>query len=358
MSIYYVTLFLIAIFAYIAQYYLLTKCPIEGKDQWQTKNTAVWLVAIPLVFFAGFRYQVGSDWYYYFSWTHKQFSHYLSQSFSEPGWKIIGYIATLVVDRYGSAMFLAALITILLYIRTIAKYSTNFTFSVILYFFLTWHGCFNGVRQYLAAAMLFAGHRFVYERKFWKWLLVVAIASLFHTTAFVMVFWYFVATRKLNTKQVFLLVIIGIVAFLSYDRIFDLLSFLKGKTVDPESLYASNDVNLLRIAVKWAPVIFLAFLNMNSKSKQYDSEYNFYSNMILLNAIFMTVSMRSAYLARVGIYTDCFTLLAWPLMLKKLNRKSKQIMTVILLFCYGGYWLYDITSHAELRNFQLLFGKL
>ena len=181
---------------------------------------------------------------------------------------------------------------------------------------------------------------------------------MFHITAFVMVFWYFVATKKLDKKQVLLLGIIGVVAFLSYDRIFDLLSLLKGKIVDPESAYASNDVNLLRIAVKWAPVIFLAFLNINSKSNQYDSEYNFYSNMILLNAIFMTVSMRSAYLARVCIYTDCFTLLAWPLMLKKLDRKSQQLMTVFLLVCYGGYWLYDITSHAELRNFQLLFGKM
>ena len=37
----------------------------------------------------------------------------------------------------------------------------------MLYIFIgAWHGSFNGMRQYLAAAILFSGHRFIKERKF------------------------------------------------------------------------------------------------------------------------------------------------------------------------------------------------
>ena len=357
MTIYYITFISIVSFSFLAQKFQ-TQGILKRKTYARTQSIWVWAAAAVLIFFAGFRYNVGSDWYAYYANDHQFFAENLKVDFFEPGWKIIGFIATSVVDKAGAAMFLAAFITIFLYVRTIADRSDNFVLSMIFYFLLSWHGCFNGVRQYLAAAVLFAGHRYIYERKFWKWAVIVAIASLFHVTAIVMIFWYFVATRELDTKQVVMLLAISAILYLSYDRIFDLVSALKDKEIDSESGYASNQVSIFRIIVNWAPVLFYYIFVSKDQKEHYDKELNFYMNMAFLNALLMTVSSNSAYLARVGIYTGCFVLLVWPLMLNRLNIKSRNLMTAIILLCYGAYWFYDIKSHPDLNNFRLIFENV
>ena len=354
MLIYYIVLILVALFAYAAQRYGATRDQL-GNVKINPNGIFVWCTAIAFAFFAGFRYQVGSDWYAYYRWTHAHFVYYLEQSWAEPGWKIIGYIATLFVDKKGAAMCAAAFVTVILFNKTIAKYSSNYLLSTVLYFLLIWHGCFNGVRQYLAAAVLFAGHRYIFDRKFWKWALVAAVASLFHSTAIIVVLMYFVANRKLDIKQVALLSLVTIVLYFSYDSIFELVGWLKDEEVDANSVYASNDVSLFRVAVLWAPVIFYGFIMLYHQAA--DEELNFYGNTILLNAMLMTAAMDSAYLARINCYTNVYIVMAWPLMLKRLNKSSRIVFGLILLACYGAYWYYDISHHADLNNFRLLFGN-
>lgn len=355
MLIYYIVLALVVVFAYAAQQYGATRDQL-GNVKVNPKGVFVWCVALTFGFFAGFRYQVGSDWYAYYRWTHAHFVYYLKESWAEPGWKIIGYIATLFVDKKGAAMCAAAFITIILFNRTIAKYSSNYLLSTVLFFFLVWHGCFNGVRQYLAVAVLFAGHRYIYDRKFWKWVFVVAVASLCHSSAVIMVLMYFVADRKLDVKQVAILSLVTVVLYFSYDSIFELVGWLKDEEVDATGVYASNDVSLFRIAVNWAPVIFYGFIMQYLKTA--DKELNFYGNAILLNAMLMTAAMDSAYLARIGCYTNIYVVMAWPLMLKRFNKSSGIIVGFILLVCYAAYWYYDISQHADLNNFRLLFGNV
>ena len=355
MTIYYVVLILVVLFASAAQRYGATRDQL-GNVKVNPNGVFVWCTALTFGFFAGFRYQVGSDWYAYYRWTHAHFVYYLEQSWAEPGWKIIGYIATSIVDKQGAAMCAAAFITVILFNRTIAKYSSNYLLSTVLFFLLTWHGCFNGVRQYLAVAVLFAGHRYIYDHKFWKWALVVAVATLCHSTASIMVLMYFVLNRKLDVKQVALLSLATVVLYFSYDTKFSFLSWLKDKEVDGNSVYASNHVSLFRVAVLWAPAIFYGFLTLYHQAA--DEELNFYGNAILLNAMLMTAAMNSAYLARVSCYTDVYTVMAWPLMLKKLNRNSRIVFGLILLVCYGAYWYYDISIHEDLNNFRLLFGNV
>ena len=254
-------------------------------------------------------------------------------------------------------MFFAALVTIFLYIRTISKYSSVFPLSILLYFFLVWHGCFNGVRQYLAAAILFSGHRYLFEQQFYKWFLVVLFASMFHTTAIIMLPLYWIVDRKLNSKIFIFILTIGLILLFSYDKIYDFISFYKEKELNTEGVYISKQVSSLRILINWIPVFFYKMGVAKKQEESYNREVNFYAILTLVNAVLMTAAMKSAYLARVGIYTSCFNLLAWPMFLSYLTGKYKQFMFVFLVLFYGIYWFYDIYVHPDLNNFKLLFYK-
>lgn len=357
MGIYYVTLVAIIFLAICAIGVQNYNSNLLCNSTWKTRNVFVWCIAVLLIFFAGFRYQVGSDWYAYYSLKHEDFRDILATTFLEPGWYLLGYISTLLWDERGVAMFFAAFLTIFLYIRTISKYSYGFLLSIFLYFFLLWHGCFNGVRQYLAAAILFSGHRFLYEQHFYKWLLVVIVASMFHTTAIIMLPIYWLVNRKLDTRAFVFILFIGLVLFFSYDKIYDFISFYKEKELNTDGVYMSKQVNFLRIFINWIPVFFYKVIVARKQKEVYNREVNFYANLILVNAVLMTAAMKSAYLARVGIYTTGFNLLAWPILLSFLNVKYRHIMYIFLFVFYGMYWFYDIYVHPDLNNFSLFINK-
>lgn len=359
MLIYCITLFLVTLFSVSAlgvQNYINTNSYVSS---WRTKNFFVYLVALVFIFFAGFRYQVGSDWAAYYFVNHNTFETILSKSYAEPGWYLLGYLSTSVFDHYGVAMFIASFVTISLYIRTISKYSYCFVLSVLLFFFIEWAGTFNGVRQYLAAAILFSGHRFLLDRNLYKWLFVVLFATLFHTTAILMFPIFFVVDKKFNLKYFIVIVVVGLILFFSYDRIYDFISFYKEKEIDASTAaYMSNSVNVLRILLTWLPILFYTSFVSKKQSLYYSRELNFYANLTFINAVLMTAAMNSTYLARVGIYTGCFNLIAWPIFITHLSDRSKRVAYIALVLLYFCYWFYDTSVHKDINNFRLIFNYI
>ena len=251
MTTYIITASIVAVFGFAASESAYNRNSSE-KVRYSPVGTICVLVSIfPLIFVAGLRWKVGIDYLSYFSQYADRKKEWLIslQNFEEPGLNIIAKIGSMIYDDPISLIFGASLVTVGLYTWTIKKYSSNFFLSIMLFIFIgTWHGSFNGIRQYLAAAVVFAGHRYIYIRKFWKYLIVVIIAMAFHRTAIIMLPVYFIANRKINMKNIMLVVVAVIAIRFSYDYLFQIMSFFKGKDTS-QFAYMNSAVNPLRIAV-------------------------------------------------------------------------------------------------------------
>lgn len=326
------------------------------QDRKPTKMISIIIILI-LALVAGLRYNVGSDFYFYYS----NYDYYKTaelQIFNEPGIRILARIAGYLYDDPATLIFLSAVITVVLITVTILRNSEMYWLSILLYIFLGgWAGCFNGIRQYLAVAVLFAGHHYIKERNIWKWLVVVAVASLFHITAIIAVFFYFYPKIKLSFENIFLSILAAFVGIRIYDRIFAFIEFLRQKELIFEgerATYLLNSINPLRIAVAWVPIVFFLIF-----FKYYDvknSEFNFYINMSILNACLMTVAMNSAYAGRVGSYTNMYNAIVWPLLLKQTNRQSRAILIFLMILLYMLYWVTEM-SKADLATFSWIFQQ-
>ena len=129
---------------------------------------AVIILSLTLICVSGLRYRVGADYmaYYHNRVMDWQVVWNSLITFKEPGIKFLSFLSRAVMDDGISLIFLSALITVGLYCRTIYRHHAMYLISMLLYLFMgDWQGSFNGVRQYLAAAILFAGHRFIFDRK-------------------------------------------------------------------------------------------------------------------------------------------------------------------------------------------------
>ncbi len=360
---YYVTIFSVIITSYIAQSY---EKSYRAKSILRrgTQNSYGYIffaiiTAAILIFVGGFRFRVGADYGNYTMAYYVRKEQWLNHllEFNEPGYAIICKISSMIYDEYSTMFFLCSLITIGLYMTSITKHcSDTYIFSVLLFIFTgSWVGSFGAIRQYLAAAVIFIGHRLILERKFLKYALVVVLAMFFHRTAIIMLPVYFIATKKINIKTILVLVIAVIAITYSYDSLFSVMSIFKGED-QTQYEYMQTEVNAFRVLVAFAPIA-LYFITSRRRRGHNDKEVNFYSMLLFVNAAFLLSTSNSAYLARVAIFTEAFPVFAFPKLLKYEPKMTKNLYTWIILICYFAYFSYQIYCADFLNNFQWIWER-
>ena len=346
----------VIVLAYVAE--TNPKCYLTRKGVMIYPNPgAAFLLSAVLILVSGLLYHIGTDyWAYYFNrvtdWNEVWKSLIL---FKEPGIKLMSIISHTIYDDGQSLIFLSALITIGLFCLTIYRNSAMYLVGMLLYLFLgDWQGSFNGVRQYLAAAILFAGHRYILYRNFPKYLAVVIIAALFHISAVVMIVPYFLLTKKPDIKLLVILLLGAIILNFSYGVIFRLIGEAKGKVLYISDPYFVNTVKLPRILVAFIPAAIYLFL---CKKEGNSAEQEFYISAMLFNAFAMLASMGSTYLARIGIYTGAILPVGYGFLFQTIQderTKKKALFGVLLLYLF--YWLYSLQTWS-LNPFYWIFER-
>lgn len=363
MSVYYFTIFFIIITSNLARITSNKYVYINGKLKKIYNKFFIIMTSMILTIVAGLRWRVGTD---YWQYTRNYRRLYSTISWSElkildePGIIIIAKVSKLIYDDPATMFFLASVLTIGLFTIIISKYSNSYTFSMLLFIFTgVWHGTFNGVRQYISAAIIFAGHKFIIEKDFYKYFFIIILASLFHISALSMLVLYFIPIKKLNLKNILFLSLLVIIIIYFYDYIFNILSLIKERNLYMGS-YAQREINNIRVLTMFAPVLFYYFFIKKSCLKYQDF---FYINILIVNAAVWLAVSNSAYLARFAIYTNVFTCLALPKLLnvKLLNFDNKKLLfylKAVVLFSYSIFWYIEVISSPDLKNFMWIFEKI
>ncbi|MCQ2418702.1 MAG: EpsG family protein [Clostridia bacterium] len=358
MRTYYLTILGVFLLSFMAESF--ARPSRLNEDGTRTKMTfgtkvSLFLCAFLLIFVAGCRYYVGSDFGAYYRGI-TVYGSKLKESirnFDEPGLPLIGAILGYFTDDGAYFIFICSLLTVGLFLLTIYKNSEGYIFASLLFVLVgTWDGTFNGVRQYLASAILFCGHRAIYDKKIWKWLLTVFLATCVHSTALVMVVLYFLLRNKVNAWHIILLALGTYIVSANYDRIFSLIGLVK--TGDGATSYASRSVNILRILVACAPAVLALVIYFK---RELTAEQTFYINALVIHAAAMVAASNSAYLARIGIYTSPFVSVALPKLLRLKNGVLEKILRVGVVFLYFIFWYKDISGNPEMNQFQWVFSR-
>lgn len=355
MRTYYITLILVFTISLYAQF-IGEKRP-NGKIKPNVYFALV--VSLILIGVSAFRWRVGTD-YMSYVWGFTNPASELRATFltfSEPGFKLLVRIAAHAYDDYVSMFLISAVVTIGLIAWTIYKYSPSYSFSLLLYILIgTWHGSFNGIRQHLAVAVIFAGHKYIIERNFRKYLLIVLLAYSFHASGAVMLLLYFVPTKKINLNYIVLLFLTSIVVLYSYEAVFSAFEVLRGEPlINPRTMaYFQRQVNILRILTAFMPVILYFLLEKKTKIS---ASLAFYFNITFVNAAFWLATSQSAYLARIGIYTNIFLTLSYPRLTDIKDRRVVNLLRGFILLFYLIFWYIDVSSSIALNDFQWIFNR-
>lgn len=322
------------------------------------------LIAI-LGIVVGWRKNVGTDYGNYIDIYNltkdKTYTQILKES--EPFFGVLNLLCANIFDDYVSAFVLTALISVALIIYGLYKSSVNYPLSMFLliagmYYF----DLFNGMRQMIATAIMFAAYPLVRKRK-WLWLLVFTVIALqFHASAVIILtaffYAYYVKPRSwINLVLIccFLFIFLNFGSF--SNGLIELLSSSESSYSKYETMLLQADLgaNVLRFALTAVPplisMIWWPYL------KKTDREAGTLVNLSLINACFMFLATKNWIFARFCMFFGIYNILLWPYILECFEPKSKRLMAASIVVVYFSYFWLIVHTDSNLLPYQSwLFG--
>ncbi|WP_283672579.1 EpsG family protein [Clostridium perfringens] len=252
------------------------------------------------------------------------------------GFNLLSLILTKISSEPQILIFVTALITNLLNVISFNKYGGIGT-ELQIYLYIT-SGYFlvtmNGIRQCLAAALIFICTRFLIKGNFKLYLICILLISTIHASALIIIPVYFVVRQKAWSKKMFYFILLAIIGIMLYSFLEPLFFKLLSNTqYGGYSNFNEGGSSLIRTIVELVPV-FLAYIKRNELSKEW-SESNIFVNMSIINFIFVAFGMYNWIYNRFTIYFQLYNFILIPyIIMKCFKKKERRLLYLLLLVCY------------------------
>lgn len=246
-------------------------------------NTFMYLALGIIIFFAGFRFEIGYDY-------PKYLAGYLYESELREWEPLFTFLVRVLrninfgLDSQGMFLFFSGLTVIILY-KALQKLTPHYRLGILIYLLVPslYLSSFSVIRQGVALVVLFYGLQYITKEKaeYKKYFLVAVIAFLFHYSSIFVAFIYVAGGKffQRNYSWLFYTFLIVISFFLSFAHIGKLLlMYAPGHF----STYANNygfSVSILKLLVVNGFFLFFMF----QKDRFLKTKLDIY----LLNSLFL-----------------------------------------------------------------------
>ncbi len=305
-------------------------------------NKILVLIALSsLVIVSGLRRNIGDTFFYRLIYERNEFTWEFILTHKDIGFGILQMLLKMISEDAQIMVFTTALITNMCIVLVLYKYSRMLELS--LYVYIT-GGLFlvsmNGIRQVLAAAIIFTATKFIINGNWMKYILVVVFASFFHQSALVLIPIYFIVRAKAWSKSTFFLMAGAVIIVLGFNQFSAILfSAIEDTEYGVYQNSTEGGANIIRVAVDAVPLL-LAFLG-REKLRQIFPNSDYIVNMAMIGFIFMIISTQNWIFARFSIYFSLYSLIliSWVVML--FHEKQQKLVYFGIISCYFLYYYFE-----------------
>lgn len=257
-------------------------------------------------------------------------------------------------DNYHIYFFFPAVLSSFSVVKLCKRYSVHPAFSILIFFSIgTYVAYIAALKQCLAMFVLLLALPYGIDRKYVRFYLLVFLAMLFHTHAFMFAIVPFL-TAKPWGKHTWAGLVFVVFAILTYDA--TLGAFMEyaqslGAFVNENEVFDGHQINILRVLVYWVPAL-LALVFRRRLFRDSTRTENLFVNMSIVSAFILTIGLvQGANLyARMAAYFELATAIALPWMIQKLfTRRSVRLVYICATILYFIYFLYEF---AITKNFS------
>lgn len=307
---------------------------------------------ISMLIVSGYRYYVGTDYATYkhlFSDTYPKMNELPSD---EVGYYILNKLVYKINTDYQSIFIVTSLIILLLIFITIYRECNKYELGIYLFITLGhFYTSFNVIRQYIAIAITFYAVKYIFERKFYKYLIAVLLASSFHITAIIMIPFYFIVQIKMDTKKFICGIIIGIVGLNAFEKMLSILIdlFPKYEHYNDSVFFTYGSTTGLIIY----GVIFIVMYIYRNKLIKADIKNSVYINFIFISLLVSILTTKGVLFERIAGFFNIYAVILIPNLIDIFNKKERRLLYYSIL-CVGYLYCYIMlrTNQGEVLPYK------
>ncbi|MFB9325050.1 EpsG family protein [Paenibacillus aurantiacus] len=339
MTILWYTLALVFMLALLARYYAVPAAasPIAIRP---SHGLAV-LAMLALALVSGLRSNIGDTVYYMHSYAtgdHRFASIGFEGDF---GFNYLQALLKTISPDPQLLVFTTAVITNALVVRVLYTYSRQFELSVFCYLATGMYTVsMNGIRQFLAASIVFLATKYLLAGDWKKYMLVVLLAATMHNTALILIPIYFIVRREAWTRMTFALLAMGVVLAFGFQTVSGFLfSAIEDTHYGAYKDFAEGGASIFRVIVNCVPLA-LVYLG-RERMRELWPKSDYIVNLAMLGAVFMIISTQNWIFARFNIYFGLYNLILISWLVKLFAERDRKLVYCGLLLCYAAYFYYE-----------------
>ncbi|MBS4209162.1 EpsG family protein [Bacillus sp. FJAT-50079] len=343
---------IVFICSFLSRYFATPVLTIGSRAPIKPNKTLVFISMLSLVLVSGLRSNIGDTYFYKHAYEITNFTLRDIENQKNIGFWIFQMILKQYSDDPQILLFTAALITNVLIVLILFKYSRMIELS--LYVYITgglYLVSMNGIRQVMTAAIIFTATKFLIQGNWLKYMLVIVFASTFHESALILIPIYFLVRYKAWSKATFILLFFSIAIVIGYGQFSTFLfSAIENTQYGHYSEFHEGGASKIRVAVDAVPLIIAYF--GRDKLREIFPSSDYIVNMALVGLIFMIISTQNWIFARFSIYFNLYQLILISWIVKIFNDKSQRFIYYSLVTCYFLYYYYEnvITLDIQYRS--------
>lgn len=305
-------------------------------DKNVVSKIGTWGVLAIVILLSVFRFDVGFDYPYYFKsveWP----PNFSSLSRIEEGSRL--FFDFTLWSRWPPLLFvLFGVPTYVLTFYTLERYTPDFKMAVLVYFAFFYSISLGPIRQGLALAIVLYGYKYLKDYCLWKYLIICAIAYIFHHSAVVAVLFPFIY-RHFNIK-------LCLIAILGISIGFGAISYLSLETIGlgnyTHYLDSMDKYKGGGIIMYIYPAIILMMIFLYVRLKKTLPEKNLFY-IVAIGSV-MPFVLGSHLGLRVASYFNIYLLILIPAILN--NYKTVyRLFTYNLLVLYFIFFMYIASNN-------------
>lgn len=264
----------------------------------------------------------------------------------EVGFRVFCYFIKSFGGTYQTMFILSSLFVMGSVCIFIYRHSNNPWLSVfIIISFPYYYSSFDIIRHFMATSFFLLGYKYIEQRKPIKYLLLIFLGSLFHSFAWIYLFFYFFRKIKWNFMTFFIAALVTVFCYLYIERIAVWFSGVIGKSDGIDSGWIGEFGGGIKTALMYGAVFIISLLAYYNLDKKDDEDMTAV-NMVLLMFIFSILFLNARMMTRLIMTSVPLLAIAIPRLLdsKRVNEKRDYFIYMIVFLVVG------IIYHAFMLN--------
>lgn len=262
---------------------------------------------------------------------------------------------------YQTYIVIVSAFVMLVFAHTVLRYSVSPIQSILYYFglmFFTFN--ISAIKQSIAMAFIMLAFDAITDRKFIRFIIFVAVGSMFHFPALVFLPAYWISSMRFGKSYIVLLAMLFIVTYLMRDNLVDWMTDTYDTVINDNSTtrFLANKVLVMLI------IIALALI-----TRPPSADDRVYCSLLMFAGVAAVIQTFSSYnntFERLADYYFQFDILFIPMIFENMTTSrsyinSKQLYLVRkagpYLFCIFSIWrfLHYVSGQEFLNNYHFCF---